>query len=83
MPDNPEWLEPKDVSKKLGISLSQVYSYMRQYPPAWTFYRPTSTKRLTKLADLDAWLEKRKVSADATVQFVINPVLLPRKPRKK
>jgi excisionase family DNA binding protein len=58
-----EWLEPKDVAKYLGISLSQVYSLMREHPPPWTFYRVTATKKLTKRADLDAWLEKVKVSA--------------------
>jgi len=58
-----EWLEPKEVAVKAGISLSQVYSYMRQYPPPWPFYRVTASKRLTKSSDLDSWLEKVKVSA--------------------
>jgi len=58
-----DWLTPKDVAKYLGISLGQVYSYMRQYPPPWPFYRVTQTKKLTKKSDLDAWLEKVKVSA--------------------
>ena len=58
-----EWFAPKDVAKYLGISLSQVCWYMRQYPPPWPFYRVTATKKLTKRADLDAWLEKVKVSA--------------------
>jgi len=58
-----EWLEPKEVSKKLGISLSQVYFYMNQTPPPWPFYRVTKSKKLTKPSDLDAWLEKVKVSA--------------------
>jgi hypothetical protein len=57
------WLEPGDVAKHLGVSLSQVYWYMRQYPPPWPFYRVTATKRLTRLVDLNAWLEKVKVSA--------------------
>ena len=58
-----EWLTPKDIAKKLGISLSQVYGYLRQYPPPWPYYRVTATKKLTKPSDLDAWLEKVKVSA--------------------
>ena len=58
-----EWLEPIEVAHKVGISLSKVYSYMRQVPPPWPFYRVTTTKRLTKPADLAAWLEKVKVSA--------------------
>jgi excisionase family DNA binding protein len=58
-----EWLTPKDVAKYLGISLSEVYSQMKQTPPPYPFYRVTSTKRNTKRADLDAWLEKVKVSA--------------------
>ena len=58
-----EWLEPKDVAEKAGISLSQVYAYMRQTPPPWAFYQVTRTKRLTRLSDLKAWLEKVKVSA--------------------
>jgi predicted DNA-binding transcriptional regulator AlpA len=58
-----DWFTPQEVAKYLGISLSQVYSYMRQYPPPWPFYRVTQTKRLTKKSDLDAWLEKVKVSA--------------------
>jgi len=58
-----EWLEPKDVAKRLGVSLSQVYLLMKQYPPPWPFYRVTATKRLTRPADLDAWLEKVKVPA--------------------
>ena len=57
------WLEPKDVAKKIGVSIREVYSLMGQYPPPWPFYRVTTTKRLTKPADLDAWLEKVKVSA--------------------
>jgi hypothetical protein len=61
--EGPEWLEPKDVAKYLGISLSQVHWFMKQHPPPWTFYRVTATKRLTKRADLDAWLEKVKVAA--------------------
>ena len=60
--DTDEWLSPKDVAKYLGISLGQVYWYLRQYPPPWTFYRVTATKRLTKKSDLDAWLEKVKTS---------------------
>jgi excisionase family DNA binding protein len=80
---DPEWLTTKEVAKYLGISLSQVSWYMRQKPPPWTFYRVTATKRLTKRADLDAWLEKIKVSADATAQLVTNPALLPWKPKKK
>jgi len=58
-------LEPRDVAKYLGISLSQVYWFMKQYPPPWPFYRVTASKRLTKPSDLDAWLEKVKVSAAA------------------
>jgi len=58
-----EWLKPKDVAKRIGISLSEVYALMKQYPPPWPFYRVTATKRLTKPADLDAWLEKVKVPA--------------------
>ena len=58
-----EWLTPKEAAKYLGISLSQVYSYMRQYPPPWPFYQVTRTRRLTKRTDLDAWLEKVKVPA--------------------
>ena len=58
-----EWLTPKEVAKKAGISLSQTYTYLRQYPPPWPFYRVTATKRLTRKSDLDAWLEKVKVSA--------------------
>ena len=61
-PEN-EWLDPKSVAKYLGISLSQVYWFMRQYPPPWPFYQVTRTRKLTKRADLDAWLEKVKVSA--------------------
>ena len=61
--DDHEWLGPKNVAKYLGISLSQVYWYMGQYPPPWPFYRVTPTKRLTKKSDLDAWLEKVKVPA--------------------
>jgi predicted DNA-binding transcriptional regulator AlpA len=60
---DPDWLGPKEVAKYLGISLSQVYLYMKQYPPPWPFYRVTATKRLTRRADLDAWLEKVKVPA--------------------
>ena len=58
-----DWLEPKAVADYLGISLSQVYWYMGQYPPPWPFYRVTATKRLTKKVDLDVWLEKVKASA--------------------
>ena len=58
-----DWFTPQEVAKYLGISLSQVYSYMRQSPPPWPFYRVTQTKKLTKKSDLDAWLEKVKVSA--------------------
>ncbi|MDR0496753.1 MAG: helix-turn-helix domain-containing protein [Treponema sp.] len=63
MPEHTEWLTQKEVAKYIGVSLSQVYLYMRQYPPPWPFYRVTPTKRLTKQADLDAWLEKVKVQA--------------------
>ena len=62
-PEEKEWLMPKDVAKRIGISLSEVYTLMRQYPPPWPFYRVTATKRLTRSADLDAWLEKVKVPA--------------------
>ena len=58
-----EWLEQKDVAKKLGISIGQVSRYMSQYPPPWPYYRVTVSKKLTKSSDLDAWLEKVKVSA--------------------
>jgi len=64
-----EWLSPKDVAKKLGISLSQVYSYMRETPPPWSYYRVTVSKKLTKSSDLEAWLEKVKVSAEKPDQF--------------
>jgi len=57
------WLIQKDVARYLGISLSQVYWYLRQTPPAWPYYRVTPSKKLTKRADLDAWLEKVMVSA--------------------
>jgi hypothetical protein len=59
----PEYLKPKDIAKKLGISLSQVCWYMRQSPPPWTYYRVTATKKLTKPADLEAWLEKVRTQA--------------------
>jgi predicted DNA-binding transcriptional regulator AlpA len=58
-----DWLDPQGVANYLGISLSEVYSQMRQTPPPYPFYRVTTTKRNTKRADLDAWLEKVKVSA--------------------
>ena len=58
-----DWFDPKAVAEYLGISLSQVYWYLRQTPPAWPYYRVTPSKKLTKRADLDAWLEKVKVSA--------------------
>jgi hypothetical protein len=58
-----EWLEPADVAKYLGISVNEVYRHLRRCPPPWPFYRVTATKRLTKRADLDAWLENVKVSA--------------------
>jgi len=57
------WLKPKDVAKRIGISLSEVYVLIKQYPPLWPFCRVTATKRLTKSADIDAWLEKVKVPA--------------------
>jgi predicted DNA-binding transcriptional regulator AlpA len=57
------WLEPQEVADYLGISLSQVYRYMKQTPPPWPYYRVTITKKLSKKSDLDAWLEKVKVSA--------------------
>jgi len=63
-----KWLEPKDVATYLGISISQVCWYMRQNPPPWPFYRVTATKRLTKSSDLDAWLDKVKVSASTPDQ---------------
>ena len=56
-----EWLNPQEVADYIGVSLSQVYKYFKQSPPPWPFYRVTATKRLTKRADLDAWLEKVKV----------------------
>jgi predicted DNA-binding transcriptional regulator AlpA len=61
--DSNEWLTPKEVAKKAGISLTQVYRYMKETPPPWPFYRVTKTKRLTRRADLNAWLEKVKVPA--------------------
>jgi len=62
-PNEDDWLDPKAQAKYLGISLSEVYWHLRQYPPSWTFYRVTPTRRLSKRADLDAFLEKVKVSA--------------------
>jgi len=78
------WLTPSDCAVIAGISLSQVYSYMRQQPPAWPFYRVTTTKRLTKPADLDAWLEKKKVSADTQERerIAITPIMMPAGPIK-
>ena len=58
-----DWLEPKDVAKEIGVSERHVYTMLRQVPPPWPFYRTTKTKRLTRRADLDAWLEKVKVLA--------------------
>ena len=57
------WLNPKAIAKYLGVSLSQVYLDMNKVPPPYPFYRVTATKRLSKRADLDAWLDKVKVSA--------------------
>ena len=64
--DSNGWLEPKEQAEYLGISISQVYWFMKQNPPPYPFYRVTATKRLSKRADLDAWLEKVKVSSEAS-----------------
>ena len=64
MEQEKDWLTQKDVAKELGISLGQVSRYMSQCPPPWPFYRMTKSKKLTRPADLAAWLEKVKVSAD-------------------
>jgi predicted transcriptional regulator len=58
-----EWLEQRDIAKKLKISPSQVSRYMSQTPPAWTYYQVSTFKKLTKPADLAAWLEKVKIPA--------------------
>lgn len=58
------WLTPQKIAKYLGVSLSQVYTHMRQYPPPYPFYRVTATRRLAKKSDLDAWLDKVKVSVE-------------------
>ena len=60
----PEWLDQKDAARYLGISPAQVCLYMKNPSPPWPFYRVTATKKLSKRADLDAWLEKVKVSAE-------------------
>jgi hypothetical protein len=59
------WLTPKATAKYLGVSIGQVYIDMKQYPPPYPFYRVTATRRLCKKSDLDAFLEKRKVSASS------------------
>ena len=67
--ENPnEWLEPKEVAVYLGIKKSKVYECMGRAIPPWPFYRITPTKRLTKKSDLDAFLDKVKVSAAAPEQ---------------
>ena len=58
-----EWLDPKAQAVFLGVSLSQVYSFMKQVPPPYPFYRITPSKRLSKRVDLETYLEKVKVSA--------------------
>jgi hypothetical protein len=60
-----EWLTPRAIAKYLGVSLTQVYTDMRQSPPPYSFYRVTATRWLAKRADLDAYLERRKVSSGA------------------
>jgi len=56
-----DWLNPKAIAKYLGVSLSQVYLDMRQYPPPYPYYLVTATRRLAKRADLDAYLEQRRI----------------------
>ena len=66
--DDHKWLEPKDVAKYLGIGLTKAYEYLGRAIPPWPVYKVTPSKRLTKKSDLDAWLEKVKVSAASPEQ---------------
>jgi hypothetical protein len=59
----PEWLNAQQTARYIGVSLSQACWYMRQSPPPWPYYQVTATKKLSRRADLDVWLEKVKVSA--------------------
>jgi len=60
-PKQEEWLTPKGVAKRLGVSVGTVYWYMRQGEPAcWPLYDMTASKRQTKPSDLEAWIEKRR-----------------------
>jgi len=61
-----DFLTPQEVAEIMKISLSQVYLDMKQNPPPYPYYFATATKRRVKRADLAAYLEKRKVSAEAT-----------------
>ena len=65
-----DWLAPKDVAKYLGISLNEVYRHLRRVPPSWPFYLVTTSKKNSKKSDLDAWLEKVKVSATAPKEVI-------------
>ena len=58
-----EWLDPKAQAVFLGVSLSQVYSFLRKEPPPYPYYRITPSKKLSKKCDLEIFLEKVKVSA--------------------
>lgn len=64
------WLEPKDVSERLKVSLSSAYSLVRsgQFP----VYQFLPGKRQVDSVDLEEWIEKRKITA-----------IVPDKPRKK
>jgi hypothetical protein len=65
-------LMQKQYRKKQGVSLSQVYVYLKMNPPPFAVYEFTDKKRMTRRRDLNAWLEKIKRSPKISEQEVAN-----------
>jgi len=62
MNDDP-MIDIKEMAELTGLSIFTIYHKMKTHTLPWEYYQVTPTKRVSRLADVLAWLEAVRIPA--------------------
>jgi len=61
--NNEKKVDVKEMAELTGLSIFTIYHMMKAQTLPWEYYQVTPTKRVSRLADVLAWLEAVRIPA--------------------
>ena len=59
--DDGPMIDTNEMARLIGVSPTTIYHQMQQHKLPWDYYQVTPSKRVSKLSDVLAWMEKVRV----------------------